>query len=423
MTDEWASTTGSLKLRNAAAVLSYAWQVPVFTASDAISATGLTRSTVISLCDELVARGWLTELPDARSAGDAYRKGRPARRYALRTGAGVVVGVDAGQNTITASVADLSGVEIGRASARIEPEASSGGQRLAVTDATVADALERAGAAPPDILCLVVGVPAPTDDEGNSPGDEDVFWLRMNPGFAGHFRSRGLTTIVENDANLAAVAEGTSGAGAGVASFITLVSGERFGAGYIVDDHLVRGARGGAGELHLLTYVEGVGSPEGIGALLRAWAAQGREDHTIGPESSLSAVPLLELDARHVLAAADAGDVAALDILDRLAERLARICAVLGGLLDVERIVFSGAVAESLGLLLERTRDRLAEISHPKPPELAASNLGAGVVTLGAVTRGLAWVRQNAMALAGEPAPRPVTDTNEDAELDGQRVG
>jgi predicted NBD/HSP70 family sugar kinase len=423
MTEELAITTASLKLRNAASVLSYAWQVPVFTASDAIAATGLTRSTVISLCDELVARGWLTELPDARSAGDAYRKGRPARRYALRTDAGLIVGVDAGQNTITASVADLGGVELGRASARIEPEASSGKQRLAVTDATVADALARAGAVPADILCLVVGVPAPTDDEGDSPGDEDVFWLRMNPGFARHFRARGLTTIVENDANLAAVAEGTSGAGAGVSSFITLVSGERFGAGYIVDDHLVRGARGGAGEMHLLAYVEGVGSPEGIGALLRSWARKGREDGTVGRASSLASIPLPELDARHVLAAADDGDEAALDILDRLAERLARICAVLDGLLDVERIVFSGAVAASLGLLLEKTRARLADISHPKPPELAASGLGAAVVTLGAVTRGLAWVRHNVMSLAAEPSPRPPTAAREDTAHDRQHAG
>ena len=100
-------------------MLSYAWQVSVFTASDAMAATGFTRSTVISLCDELVDRGWLTELANARSAGDAYSKGRPARRYALRTDAAVIVGVDAGQNTITASVADLAGLELGRASTRM----------------------------------------------------------------------------------------------------------------------------------------------------------------------------------------------------------------------------------------------------------------------------------------------------------------
>jgi predicted NBD/HSP70 family sugar kinase len=409
MAEELAMTTGSLKLRNAAAVLSYAWQVPAFTASDAIAATSLTRSTVITLCDELVARGWLSELADARSAGDAYRKGRPARRYALRTDAAVIIGVDAGQNTITARVADLNGVELGNASARIEPE-SSGDERVAAADRCVSGALARAGAGREHVLCLVIGVPAPTDDEGHSPGAEDIFWSRMNPGFARHFRAQGLTTMVENDANLAAIAEGTWGAGSGVTSFITLMSGERFGAGYIVDDHLVRGARGGAGELHLLTYIEGVGSPEGIGALLRAWARAGLQDGTIDRASTLSTIPLPELDARHVLSAADVGDAAALEILDRLAERLARICAVLGGLLDVERIVFSGGVAESLGLLLARTRDRLAEISHPKPPELAASPLGAGVVTLGAVTRGLAWVRQNAMTLAAEPAPRPVAN-------------
>ncbi|MCU1442685.1 MAG: hypothetical protein JWQ59_835 [Cryobacterium sp.] len=51
-----------------------------FTASDLMSTTGLTRSTVIGVCDELVRVGWLNELGDARAVGD-YQKGRPARRY------------------------------------------------------------------------------------------------------------------------------------------------------------------------------------------------------------------------------------------------------------------------------------------------------------------------------------------------------
>ena len=180
----------SQKRVNAAAVLAQAWDAEAFTATDAIAATGLTRSTVIALCDELVERGWLCELPNARAAGEEYRKGRPARRYALRADAGAVVGVDAGQHCVTATVADLRGRELARSHTAIDPDGHGAAQRLTVTDATIDKALEDAGVQAEAVMCVAVGVPAPTDLDGNSPEGEFEFWSRMNPGFAAHLRER-----------------------------------------------------------------------------------------------------------------------------------------------------------------------------------------------------------------------------------------
>ena len=85
------------RLGNATEVLRGVWSAESFTASDVIAATGLTRSTVLGLCADLLARGWIQELEDSRAAGQ-YSKGRPARRYAFCSRAGYVVGVDAGQH-------------------------------------------------------------------------------------------------------------------------------------------------------------------------------------------------------------------------------------------------------------------------------------------------------------------------------------
>jgi predicted NBD/HSP70 family sugar kinase len=386
----------SLKRVNAAAVLDFAWSTAAFTAADVMAVTGLTRSTVIALCDELCARGWLAELPNARAAGE-YRKGRPARRYELRADAGVILGVDAGQHCVTAAVADLRGRELARAHTEIDPDTAS--QRVPVTDATIEQALKAAGVPPEAVMCVAVGVPAPTDLDGNSPDGEEAFWSRMNPGFAAHFRERGWLTEVENDANLAAIAEGALGAGVGASSYIALMSGERFGAGYVVDGHLVRGRHGGAGELRLLALVEGVGSTHGIAALLREWAIELRGNGIADESSPLATTPVDRLGAEVVLRAAEAGDPEALRLVDRMAERLARICAVLGGLLDVERIVLSGAVADSLDLLLPRTAARLDELTHPPAPRLVASRLGGGVVSIGALARAQEIVRTNAIAI------------------------
>ena len=59
------------------AVLAYAWDIGVFTASEAMSAVGLTRSTTIDVLDELVELGLLRELPE-RPRGRRVPEG-PAR--------------------------------------------------------------------------------------------------------------------------------------------------------------------------------------------------------------------------------------------------------------------------------------------------------------------------------------------------------
>lgn len=414
------SSPSLLRRMNAAEVLRHAWSVDAVTASDLIALTGLTRSTVLGVCDDLIDRGWMVSLADARSTGE-YRKGRPARRYALARSAGHVVGVDAGQHQLTAVVADLRGDVLARAVRRIDP-CGSADDRRRIVSALVDDALASASLADDDVLAVTVGVPAPTDAEGRSPVEAGAdFWELMNPDYVGLFAPRGWAVVVENDANLAAVAEaaarevgGVRRAGAGDAgdagvggrgdggagpSFVTLLAGERFGAGFVLDGALVRGNRGAAGEMRLLDLVDGVGSADGIGAVLRDWARAARALGTVPESSPLWAVPLDRLDAAAVLAAADAGDPAALRLVERMAERFGRVCAVLSGMLDVDRIVVAGAVAPSIGLLLERTTPWLSRFTHRAAPEVVASTLGDAVVTTGAVERALAHVRGHALEL------------------------
>lgn len=402
------SSPSLLRRMNAAEVLRHAWSVDAVTASDLIALTGLTRSTVLGVCDDLIDRGWMVSLADARSTGE-YRKGRPARRYALARSAGHVVGVDAGQHQLTAVVADLRGDVLARAVRRIDPGGSADDRRRIVS-ALVDDALASASLADDDVLAVTVGVPAPTDAEGRSPVEAGAdFWELMNPDYVGLFAPRGWAVVVENDANLAAVAEAAAAsrvdreagddAGAAATSFVTLLAGERFGAGFVLDGALVRGSRGAAGEMRLLDLVEGVGSADGLGALLRDWARAARELGTVPVSSPLRAIPLDELEAPAVLTAADAGDATALRLVERAAERFGRVCAMLSGMLDVDRIVVAGAVAPSIGLLLERTTPWLIRFTHRAAPEVVASTLGDAVVTTGAVERALAHVRGHALEL------------------------
>ena len=91
-----------------AGVLDFAWDAGAFTASEAMHAASLTRSTAIEAIDTLITAGVLSELPNARDAGE-YRAGRPARRFALRADGGVGLALDAGDTPLTAAIADLAG--------------------------------------------------------------------------------------------------------------------------------------------------------------------------------------------------------------------------------------------------------------------------------------------------------------------------
>lgn len=407
-----ASPSQAVRRANAAAVLRAVWGTTPFTASDVMASTGLTRSTVLGLCDDLVARGWITELEDARTAGE-YRKGRPARRYVFHARAGHVVGVDAGQHRITASVADLHGRTLARTEHPLPGDGLDPDTRLAGLRAAVGRVLDDSGAPESSVLVVVIGIPAPTDAAGRSPrGDENGYWSLMNPRLVDVFAEAAQAVVVENDANLAAVAEGAVGAGVGLSSFATLLSGERFGAGLIVDGTLLRGRSGGAGEMRLLTLVEGVGSANGLGFVARELVREAVDDGRVPPGSRLLLTSPDGLDAADVFAAAGHGDPAATGIVERLGDRLARVCAVVA-LLDVERIIVGGAIAPALGPVIDRATEKLAEFIHPPVPTLVASTLGSASVSIGAVHRALALVRAEPLGFTlrsadDELAPSPV---------------
>lgn len=372
------------------AVLDHAWDVPTFTATDAMTATGLTRATVLARADDLVRLGWLREVEDHRPPGGAT-KGRPARHYAFEPRAGYVLGIDAGQHRVTACVADLRGAVLARAE-RTQRDDEDAASRVAVTRAAVAEALDAVGADDRAVLVTVVGIPAPADDRGRSPAGQDGYWPRMNADLATELAA-GRTVVVDNDANLAAIAEGSVGAGVGASSFVALLSGERFGAGLIVDGTLLRGRHGGAGELHLLDLVEDVGSADGLGFVARAWAQEAIDAGDVPPGSLMRRRAPEPAELVDVVEAAQAGEEAAAAIVDRLGERLARVAAVLTGLLDVERVIVAGALAQAAGPIVESAAAKLPAHTHLPVPTLVASTLGADSVTLGAVHRGVAMVR------------------------------
>jgi predicted NBD/HSP70 family sugar kinase len=402
-----ATTPQVLRRTNLKAVLDVMRGGGTCTGTDLMERTGLTRATVIAVCDDLVRRGWVRELAAERNGG--IQKGRPARRFEFNEGAGCVLGLDVGVATVTAQVADLKGTILGAAARRIPGRAAeaTNAVRLDTITSTVDAALEDAGKQPSAVLSVGVGVATAVDRHGNiATGHElsSTFELGLQTEV---WRERAWPVLLENDANLAALAERWRGIASGTEDLAVLLAGERLGAGLIESGRLLHGRNGGAGEVGILQLVEGVGSKDGIARLARHWGtqalAEGRPTlirELVGPGTS-------RVSARFVFEAAARQDAVALEILDRIARRIARVIAVLGTFLDPELVVIAGAVAGSAAALLPTIRDEIKALTGT-PPRVEVSGLGDGIVATGAVRLALDYVEENMPSLTPGGIAEPV---------------
>ncbi|GAA2127824.1 ROK family protein [Arthrobacter humicola] len=382
-----AATPQLLRRVNAQAVLRHIRGAEVATGTELMALTGLTRASVIAVCEDLIGRGWIVELDQPGTNSEGPRKGRPARRFAFNREAGFVLGLDIGAATTTAAVADLRGTVVGRSSESFRAVDIPAQERIGVIDRACRRALEAAGTDPSMVLAVGAGIAAPVDRDGNVLVTQR-FWSLFDVGLRSALKElHGWTVLLENDANLAALGERWRGSGAGVDDLVVLLAGERLGAGVMESGRLLHGRGGAAGEMGYLDMVEGVGSSDGIAALARQWSAAGG-----GPSDGGAA------SAPRVFEDAAAGDPAALAILSRISERMARVIASIASLINPEQVVISGAVADSAGALLPEIT-ALLPLFTATPPRVTASPLGDAVVTVGAVRHALDYVEANAMEL------------------------
>ena len=383
------------------AVLDFAWTAGEFTATEVMASTSLTRSTAIDAIDTLVGASMLHELPNARVAG-SYRAGRPARRFALSSDLGVVVGIDAGDRHLAVTVADLLDRTLVNHRVEVDPTQTAEERRAAILE-QLKLALAEAEVEPEQVLALCVGVAAPVSRNGISPPHPEGFWERTNPGLAEALRDAAPVVEIKNDAQLAAIAEGAVGAAIGCRDYVALLASERFGGGVVVDGHVLHGAHGGVGEGVVFDHIIGVGSAFGLRYSLED---QARLAVNAGEIARDSAVGLLadgdRIDPRVVLTLAASGDPDALLVTSRVGATVARIVGVLGSMYDPARVIVCGAVAESIEPVLAAARRILPEELHLPAPKILASSLGAEVVSRGAVATARRAARQHAVPLLAE---------------------
>ncbi len=192
-----------------------------------------------------------------------------------------------------------------------------------------------------------------------------------------------LPVFVDNDANMAALAEHHCGAARQSRVSMTVTVGTGVGCGIVVDGHVFRGPSGGAGEIGHL--------PLGDGSLeCRCGIESCVEPEMSGSGLSrrASELGLMARDAAAVLAAAARGAEPEARLVARLADRLGAAVATAVNLFNPDVVVIGGGVAEAGEPLFVQVRDavnRYALESHRRRLRIVPALLGerAGVVGAG----------------------------------------
>lgn len=211
----------------------------------------------------------------------------------------------------------------------------------------------------------------------------------------------GLSTVVDNDANVAAWGEYRFGAGRGYRDVLVVTVGTGIGGGIISGGRLLRGAHGFAGEIgHFI--VEPGGPWCGCGnqgcweqvASGRALDRAAREGAETRPDSLIATLGGGHgAEGRHVWEAARRDDRMAIRILDAVGRRLGEGIAGLANVLDPEAVVIGGGVADIGDLLLDPAREAFrgaveAPDHRPEVP-LVPAQLGNRAGAIGAAALAL----------------------------------
>jgi glucokinase len=206
----------------------------------------------------------------------------------------------------------------------------------------------------------------------------------------------GIPVFVDNDANVAALAEHRFGAAKGTSDAVMLTIGTGIGGGVIIDGELYRGSTGAASEPgHMVIDFDGPpcqGNCPNRGCLETfasgiALAREGRAAAEGNPESALGRV-LAEggvIDGKAVTDAANDGDPVAVAVVEEAGRRLGAGLSGLANIFEPEVIVIGGGVAKVIGDLMvaparEELRTRALRPMNETPVRMAELGPEAGMV-------------------------------------------
>ncbi|MBF8185415.1 ROK family transcriptional regulator [Nonomuraea sp. K274] len=382
------STTGpqpadfaDVRATNLAVVLRFVREHAPCSRAGIAASTGLNKATVSSLVADLIDRRLVRETGLTEN-----RVGRPATMLVLDGSPYAAIGVQIDADSVSAVATDLAGERL-----LTWRRAFSGGdsvnQGVAGIGAIVRRVVNRMAKEERQVLGLAVAVPGLVDAQGAVRHAPSLGWHDAD--LAGDLtkalRDPGFPIQVDNDANLAALAEQRFGAHAGAGDLIYLTGEPGVGAGIILDGRLRRGGLGYSGEIgHVQLDPVGPACHCGRRGCLEAMAGIGA---VLGRTPEPAEV---QLEIEETVRLARAGDARTLARFESAGRNLGRGVAILANLLNPEVVILGDHYVPLAPWLLPAVRDELDErviAAGAGGCQVVASTLGHDAAALGGAAR------------------------------------
>ncbi|BBH66873.1 hypothetical protein ACTI_35580 [Actinoplanes sp. OR16] len=356
--------------------------------SDLVKITRLPRAAVVDILAELRHDG-VVEL----CAPAEPRAGRPSPHFRLTAGGGRLIGLALAGPGIRAVVADGTG-HVEESLTVPFPMSNDSHPILRATAEMARELFERHG---PEAR-IAVSVPSPVHPETGRFGARSV--LPMFSGFAPAEEiatAVGRPVLVENNAQLAALAEMRRGAARGSRDVLYLKADQHTGAGIVAGGRMHRGAIGYAGEVGHLN-VRDIGplcicgsrgclsaflTPAYFGALLENRPSAGG-----GSPGSQLAAGIFRTGEDRLLSLASGGDRPARRALLDAGRLIGRIVAPLCDVLNPGVVVVGGRFVEAGAFVVDGVREALMRHCAPSAAaglKVVPAELGSDAEVLGAI--------------------------------------
>lgn len=308
-------------------------------------------------------------------------------------------GVDLGGTNLRVAVVDRDGTVVD------ERRHATPHTLDAIVD-TIAGAVRELASLRPEARALGVGAAGMVDRDGTIHYSPNVPAFLHAPVRVRLEDAIGFPTVVDNDANVAVVAELVHGAARGCSEALLITLGTGVGGGVVTRGEVLRGAYGFGAEVgHFQVdphgplcacgqrgHWEALASGTALGALGREWAAAGAAPTVLAQADGV----VERITGVLVGDVAQEGAEDAVAILDEYARQVAVGLVGLVNIFDPERVVVSGGLVELGEVLLRPLRNafdgRIEGAAHRPAVPVVPAELGgqAGVVGAAVLARELA---------------------------------
>ncbi|MCC5895838.1 MAG: ROK family glucokinase [Alkalibacterium sp.] len=227
-----------------------------------------------------------------------------------------------------------------------------------------------------DFIGIGMGSPGTVDrHEGTVIGAYNLNWATKQPVRKQIEEATGIPFFIDNDANVAALGEQWIGAGHNEPNVVFVTLGTGVGGGVIMNNQLLHGAIGAAGEIGHMTVdregykctcgkngcLETVASATGVVRVAKDRAAQ-FQDRSLIKDKILAGETV---DTKMIMDAAKEGDMFALLVVDEISDYLGLACGNIANLLNPSTIVIGGGVSKAGEFLAEKIRERFTVYAFP----------------------------------------------------------